>query len=103
MHHRARRRPKSHPLREIVDALRHVRFEGCRWRALPAGVTPYQTVHGFFRRWTRGGIWKHIRDRLRRAVRCQMGTSPHAVATVLDTHEVEAAGRPFRYRGSWGV
>lgn len=73
----------------IFDAIRYVCFEGCRWRALPADFPPPPTVYGFFRRWTRSGVWDMLRDHLRREVRCAMGASPHAVATVLDSQSVK--------------
>ncbi|WP_240436164.1 MULTISPECIES: transposase [Streptomyces] len=47
-------RPKEHPRREVVDAIRHVVDTGCKWRALPAGFPPWRTVWGFLARWARG-------------------------------------------------
>ncbi|MGV9884759.1 transposase [Streptomyces sp. NPDC003006] len=74
-----------HPRRAIFDAIPYVCSEGCRWRSLPADFPPSPTVCGFFRRWTKSGVWDMLRDHPRREVRCRMGTSPHAVATVLDS------------------
>ncbi|MBW5422016.1 transposase [Streptomyces sp. BG9H] len=90
--------PEKHPRREIIDALRYVVSEGCRLRALPADFPPHQTVYGFFRRWIKSGAWHRIRDRSRREVRCQMGTSPNAVATVLDSQSVEASDTVGKHR-----
>ncbi|WP_037897513.1 IS5 family transposase [Streptomyces sp. NRRL S-920] len=84
-------RPERHPRREIIDALRYVVSEGCRWRSLPADFPPPATVYGFFRRWTKSGALEKIRDHLRREVRCAMGASPHGVATVIDSQSVKAA------------
>lgn len=36
--------PEAHPRREIIDAIRYVCSEGCRWRALPADFPPPPTV-----------------------------------------------------------
>lgn len=84
-------RPERWPRREIFDAIRYVISEGCHWRALPADFPPAPTIYGFFRRWTKAGVWDQIRDHLRREVRSQMGTSPHAVASVLDAQSVKAS------------
>ncbi|MER5951189.1 IS5 family transposase [Streptomyces sp. NPDC001904] len=84
-------RPEAHPRREIVDAIRYVCSEGCRWRALPADFPPSATVYGFFRRWTRSGTLERVRDCLRRQVRCRTGASPHGVASVIDSQSVKAA------------
>jgi putative transposase len=43
-------RPEKHPRREIVDAIRYLVDNGCKWRALPADFPPFQTVYGFYRR-----------------------------------------------------
>ncbi|MFG3296591.1 IS5 family transposase [Streptomyces sp. NPDC048179] len=94
-------RPEKHPRREIVDGIRYVCSEGCRWRALPSDFPPHQTVYGFFRRWTRAGGWNTVRDHLRREVRCKMGTSPHAVATVLDAQSVKASETVGRDSRGW--
>ncbi|MFD6286326.1 IS5 family transposase [Streptomyces sp. NPDC060205] len=94
-------RPEKHPRRAVFDAIRYVCFEGCRWRSLPADFPPPQTVYGFFRRWTKSGVWDTIRDHLRRAVRCRMGTSPHAVATVLDSQSVKASATVGRDSRGW--
>ncbi len=84
-----------------MDGIRYVVSEGCRWRALPADFPPHQTVYGFFRRWTKSGIWDTVRDHLRREVRRQMGTSPHAVATVLDSQSVKASETVGRDSRGW--
>ncbi|MFF6984413.1 transposase [Streptomyces sp. NPDC008343] len=46
-------RPEKWDRRDIVDGIRYVVSEGCRWWALPADFPPAQTVYGFFRRWTK--------------------------------------------------
>ncbi len=39
-------------LNGILDALRM----GCAWRELPHDLPPWDTVYGYFRRWTTEGI-----------------------------------------------
>jgi transposase len=84
-------RPEAHPRGEIVDALRYVVDRGCKWRALPQDFPPFKTVFGFFTRWSAAGVFNLIRDQLRRRVRKNMGRSPHAVATVIDSQSVRVA------------
>ncbi|GLF95196.1 IS5 family transposase [Streptomyces yaizuensis] len=84
-------RPEVHLRRDIVDAIRFLVDSGCKWRSLPGDFPPFQTVHGFFARWTRAGVFNRIRDALRCLVRRQMGKPPRAVAAVIDSQSVKAA------------
>jgi transposase len=38
--------PEAHPRREIVDAIRYLVDNGCKWRALPSDFPPFQTFAG---------------------------------------------------------
>lgn len=68
-HTRLDGRPEKHHRRDIIDALRYITDNGITWRALPVDFPPWQTVHGFFTRWSRTGVFDTIRDQLREQVR----------------------------------
>ncbi|MBF6066379.1 IS5 family transposase [Nocardia terpenica] len=84
-------RPEKHDRRAIVDAIRYIVDNGIKWRALPTDYPPFQTVFGFFTRWTRAGVLGHIRDQLRARIRADMGRPPGAVAVVIDSQSVKGA------------
>lgn len=84
-------RPEKHPRREIVDAIRYVVDTGCKWRALPKDFPPWRTCCGFMARWAAAGVVGQIRDQLRKRIRRELGRSPGAVATVIDSQSVKAA------------
>jgi len=84
-------RPEKHHRRAIVDALRYVTDNGIKWRALPPDFPPWQTVHGFFTRWSRAGVFEKIRDRLREKIRVKAGRNPAPSAAVIDSQSVKAA------------
>ena len=46
--------------RLFVDAVPWMAREGARWRALPAGYGPWNSVSVRFRRWTRLGVWERL-------------------------------------------
>ncbi len=53
------------PFRLLFDALVYVLRTGCQWHALPRqDYAPGSTVHGWFRRWVRAGVfekaWKMV-------------------------------------------
>jgi transposase len=84
-------RPEAHPRREIVDAIRYLVDNGCKWRALPADFPPWRTVYGFFARWARAGVLTRIRDQLRELVRTSAGRCPRPVTAIVDSQSVKAA------------
>ena len=92
-------RPEKHHRRAIIDALRYVADNGITWRALPSDFPPWQTVHGFFTRWSTAGVFEKIRDHLRTQIRVNAGRNPAPSAAVIDSQSVKAAetvGRPSR-------
>jgi putative transposase len=92
-------RPEKHHRRAIVDAVRYVADNGIKWRALPSDFPPWQTVHGFFARWSKAGVFERVRDRLRERIRVEAGRNPAPSAAVIDSQSVKAAetvGRPAR-------
>ncbi len=66
-------RPRTTDLRGSVNAIMYMIRSGCPWRMLPRDFPPWGTVHYYYRRWRRGGVWKRIYDRLREEVRRQAG------------------------------
>lgn len=62
-------RPEEHCRRVIMDAIRYVVDNGCKWRALPADFPPHATVYSFFVRWERAQAVDDLHDRLRDRLR----------------------------------
>jgi putative transposase len=65
--HQGRRRKWA--MRQIVNDMLHVNRTGCQWRMMPTDLPPWQTGHGYFRRWTRQGLWARINAALVARVR----------------------------------
>jgi transposase len=82
-------RPRAHPLREIVDALRYVLRGGIAWRALPHDYPPWQTVYHYFRAWRLDGTWERLNDELRELVRQRAGRNAQPRAAILDSQSVK--------------
>jgi putative transposase len=82
-------RPRAHPLREIVDALRYVLRGGIAWRALPHDYPPWQTVYHYFRAWRLDGTWERLNDELRELVRQRAGRNAQPSAAILDSQSVK--------------
>ncbi len=84
-------RNEKHDRRRILDAIFYLVRGGLAWRALPKEFPPYQTVYGFFRRWSAADIWRHVHDLLRDRVRARQGRAPFPTAAIIDSASVRGA------------
>jgi putative transposase len=82
-------RPRAHPLREIINAIRYVLRGGIAWRALPHEYPPWQTVYHYFRAWRVDGTWERLNDELRQLVRKRAGRNAQPSAAILDSQSVK--------------
>jgi putative transposase len=86
-----RGRPRKWALWLIINAILYVTRTGCQWRMLPKDLPPWQTVYGYFRRWSKNGLWPQINDALVRQMRQQQGRAPQPSAAVLDSQSVKTS------------
>ena len=89
-------RPREHPLREILDALRYVLRGGNAWRALPHDYPPWQTVYHYFRAWRWDGTWERLNDELRELVRERAGRNAQPSAAILDSQSAKTTEKGGR-------
>lgn len=80
--------PEAHCRRTIVDAIRYVTDNGCKWRSLPADFPPWQTVYGFFTRWQ--AVITQAHHVLRDQVRINAGRNTDPTAAVIDSQSIKA-------------
>jgi putative transposase len=85
-------RPRTHPLREILDAIFYVIRSGCAWRRLPHEFPPWQTIYHYFRRWRLDGTWERLNAALRERLRMRAGRAPQSSAGILDSQSVKTTG-----------
>lgn len=87
--------PRGRPCKwtrwQIVNAIFYVTRTGCQWRMVPKDLPPWQTVYGYFRRWTRQGLWERINAALVQQVRVQNGRHPQPSAAVIDSQSVKTS------------
>jgi transposase len=88
-------RPRTTPMRQVVNALLYLLTTGCQWRLLPKEFPPFSTVQRFFYRWRDAGLWQTINHFLVMRTREAAGREASPTAGVLDSQSVkttEAAG-----------
>ena len=84
-------RPRAHPLRDIIDAIRYVLRTGCQWRMLPKDFPNHNTVRYHFDEATRTGLWERINTTLREQARQAAGREPTPTAGILDSQSVKTS------------
>src|SRR2546428_5341824 len=71
--------PPKYDRREILNGILYVLRTGCGWRHLPHDLPPWESVYGYFRRWTKEGLWEWLADSLREVACLEAGKkSPRA-------------------------
>jgi putative transposase len=86
-----RGRPRKWPLWLILNAILYVTRTGCQWRMVPRDLPPWQTVYGYFWRWTRTGLWEQLNAVLVQAARQQAGRNPKPSAAIIDSQSVKTS------------
>src|SRR5215207_2476188 len=97
---KAEGRPRTHSLREVLDAIFYVLKSGCHWRLLPHDFPPWSTVYYHFRRFRLSGLCSLIFKAVRAAERKRAGKDPQSTAAVMDSQSVktvEESAHPSGY------
>ena len=82
-------RPRRVDLREVLNAIFYLLRSGCAWRLLPHEFPPWGTVHYYYWRWQRDGVWQRLHDALRSQVRVAAGREASPSAAILDSQSVK--------------
>src|SRR5215216_5978180 len=78
-------RPRTHSLREILNAVFYLLKSGCQWRLLPHDFPRWPTVYHYFRKWRLDGTWERINRAIRERLRVRLKRDPQPSAGVVDS------------------
>ena len=93
-------RPRTHSLRDVLDASFYVLKSGCHWRLLPHDFPPWSSVYYHFRRFRLNGLWHVILKELHAAEWKGVGKDPQPTAAIVDSQSVkttEESAHPSGY------
>ncbi len=85
-------RPRRWSMRGIVDTILYVLRTGTAWRHLPHEVPPWSTVHRWFLRLSRTGLFERLAHALAKADRQRAGRKASPTAAVVDAQSARSGG-----------
>jgi putative transposase len=80
---------QKHSKRELVNAVRYLNKTGCQWRMLPKEYPNCQTVHSFYRRAVKSGLWEEMTDLLVQMTRLEAKRNPTPSYALIDSQSVK--------------
>src|SRR5260221_1551227 len=96
---RAKGRPRSWAMREIINGIFYVMRAGCTWRLLPSDFPPWGTIYRWFATFRDDGRFEAINHTLVMEDRERVGREASPTGAIIDSQSVKTteAGGPRRY------
>ncbi|MEO0802854.1 MAG: transposase [Cyanobacteria bacterium J06642_2] len=95
--------PRQVNLREVLNAQFYVLDNGIKWRGLPHDFSPWQTVYGYFRRWSEWGVLDQLNRELTRRVRQQDARHEQPSLVIVDSQSVKQSAKGEQSKALMGV
>ena len=92
-------RPRTHELREIINAIFYLNKTGCQWRYLPKDFPSYKLVSYYYHKWVNNNTWVTINTALHRKLRKELGRNEEPSAGIIDSQTVKGTSESAKESG----
>jgi putative transposase len=79
----------SADLKEVINAIFYIVKSGCAWRMLPHDFPNWNTVYGYYNRWSKDGTWEFINAWFVAKLRERMNKKKNPSAAIIDSQSVK--------------
>jgi len=79
----------DHHKRSLINAVLYLLDNGCKWRALPHDYPPWSTVHSFYYRARKSGLWEKVQQAVVEKTRLKAGRSASPSYGIIDSQSVK--------------
>lgn len=84
---------RKHDKRALFNAVLYLLKTGCQWRQLPKDLPHYSTVHSFYWRAKKRGIWEQVLHALVALSRQKSGRNKEPSFAVIDSQSVKTTDK----------
>ena len=79
----------DHHKRSLVDAVLYLLDNGIKWRSMPHDYPHWSTVHSFYYRARKSGLWEKVQEAIVRKVRVIEGKNDSPSYGIIDSQSVK--------------
>ena len=92
-------RPRTHELREVINAILYLNKTGCPWRYLPKDFPSYKLVSYYYHKWVNDDNWVKINMAIHRKLRKKLGRNEEPSAGIIDSQTVKGTPESAKESG----
>ena len=75
--------------RSLVNAVLYLLDNGIKWRSMPHDFPPWSTVHSFYFRARKSGLWEKVQQAIVKKVRVAEGRKDSPSYAIIDSQSVK--------------
>ena len=79
----------EHHKRSLINAVLYLLDNGIKWRSMPHDFPHWSTVHSFYYRARRDGLWEQVQQAVVKKVRLQAGREESPSYAIIDSQSVK--------------
>ena len=79
----------EHHKRSLVNAVLYLIDNGIKWRSMPHEYPPWSTVHSFYYRARRDGLWEKVQQAIVKKVRKEANRNDSPSYAIIDSQSVK--------------